>query len=629
MVTGMNLTVVVISLITYLVFLVALGCAVYYWFFRRKYTRERFAFFGLTCCVTLTIGVITSIAGKAAIWEQIIILWHYYRTGEILQSSLEPIQSAFSVVALFGVYWLVYRIFKTWDGSISKDTYLAQLANKDKELQRFIKESIDEINRLLNREKPISEYIKPTISPKLPNLGKPRKSLSWNDLARDLLRMNRNALRFKKWRTEDRFWLADHTDYECTVAIKCCTKMPETQELEKFVEYTSKMKDVPGELILAVQVDTFESPLKVKDKTIEVVSQNQLLNNLVDFTEYHERIKERVEDDYLSGSDLTLDKVYVEPRFRKGRDGDTVAGLNIEEAINLWIDEPSGKQLAILGEYGQGKSSTALMLTYHLLEQGIENLKRIPILLELRGKSPRTMTRGELLGTWSYNSLGIHPRHLEALDEAGRLLFIFDGFDEMALVGNQYDRLKHFQTLWSFNHSKAKIIFTGRPNLFLDDNELKAALGIQKGSAGTLICEEWYLEKFNIPEIAKALRNTPIDIRESIVKAVDENKHLLDIASRPSLLHVISRIWNKDLSERANELTSAELINDFLKATLKRQTEKAKELQQEEIEKEKIEEQESTEVSSHENSAKNYMVINEDERYYFMLGISVHMMKKR
>ena len=296
--------------------------------------------------------------------------------------------------------------------------------------------------------------------------------------------------------------------------------MPETEKLEKFVEYISKMKPIPKQLILAIQVGSSQSSISIRKRNIEVIILNELLNNLTDFREYQVKIKQKVESDYLSGSELTLKQTYVESRFNQSiNNSSEVSDLKIEEAINNWLDEPCGKQLAILGEYGQGKSSTALMFTYHLLEKGIENLDRIPILLELRGKAPSTMTAGDLLGIWS-NTYGVNPRHLEALHEAGRLLFIFDGFDEMALMGNQNDRLKHFQTLWSFNHSQAKLIFTGRPNLFLDDHELKAALGIQTASSGKFTCEAWHLEKFNVLEIEQALRNAPENIKGGITRAV-------------------------------------------------------------------------------------------------------------
>ena len=189
----MNPTITFISITTYLAFLIAFGCAIYYWFFRRKYTRERFAFFALTSCISLTIGVVTTIVGKAAVWEQVIILWHYHKTGEIIEPSLDSTQSALCVLLLFGFYLFVSFIFKTWDGSISKDTHLAQKANNDQNLTLLIQESL----RLLDKNKLIEEYKPTNFIPKLPNLSQAREPLPWYKFARNFLEINRNALKFE------------------------------------------------------------------------------------------------------------------------------------------------------------------------------------------------------------------------------------------------------------------------------------------------------------------------------------------------------------------------------------------------------------------------------------------------
>jgi hypothetical protein len=610
-----------ISILAFLVCLLFIGFAVYVWFRRRKYTRERFAFLAFTSCVTLTVGVVGTISGNAPPWQQILIVIHYVRKGEILDTSLSPVLSAFIVLSLFGIYTLAYLLFRGWDGQSSKETYQAIRAGRDRAL---FQEALIELNRILAKRPPIDVFKPPIGSPQLPDLGQPVDQIPWRELSKSLLTMRRNTLEFNDWRTEHDFWVAHHKDFNYAVAIKCSVEMPTNSTLKEFVGYVSKMNNPPEELILAIQVKTNVRltsgrgrSIEVGGRTIEVISQDDLLNGLIDFAEYKEKIRERVELTHLPDSPLTVDETYVTPRFC--RDGYTTAEFNVEQAIKDWLNETSYKQLAILGEYGQGKSTIALMLTHHLLEKGVENLERIPILLELRGKSPGTMTPGELLATWGH-AYGVESRRLHALHEAGRLLLIFDGFDEMALVGNPHDRLRHFQTLWSFNHPKAKLILTGRPNLFLDDNELKAALGIKKGGSGTLTCEAWYLEKFNLDEISKALRHAPEEVRNGIVKAVTVNPRLQDIASRPSLLHVISVLWGcDDLSSRAAQLTPAELMHRFLDASLQRQTEKAREIRRREIAAEKY--------SKLKIEPKNYMVLNPAERRYFMLGIGVHMMK--
>ena len=98
-----------------------------------------------------------------------------------------------------------------------------------------------------------------------------------------------------------------------------------------------------------------------------------------------------------------------------------------------------------------------------------------------RGKSPATLQPIELLGAWAAQR-GLNPQALMKLLIAGRLILIFKGFDEMAEVGDTEARLKHFRNLWRFCYPGSKLAFTGRPNLLLDQQERRAALGIDESS---------------------------------------------------------------------------------------------------------------------------------------------------
>ena len=91
---------------------------------------------------------------------------------------------------------------------------------------------------------------------------------------------------------------------------------------------------------------------------------------------------------------------------------------------------------------------------------------------------------------------------------AGRLALVFEGFDEMALVGDAEIRLKHFRTLWQFAYPRAKILVTGRPNFFLDEEEMKAALGISKPIGDRPYCEALRLAPFNPEQIRDCLLYT-------------------------------------------------------------------------------------------------------------------------
>ena len=142
----------------------------------------------------------------------------------------------------------------------------------------------------------------------------------------------------------------------------------------------------------------------------------------------------------------------------------------------------------------------------------------------------------------------------------------------MAVIGNFEVRLQHFRRLWEFCYPKAKILITGRPNFFLDDEEMRLALGISQPSGDNHYCEAIRLKTFSIEQIKDSLREQKSNIREQICSVAQNNSRFLDLVSRPSLLHVVSVIWEKEnLGENIESLNSASIMERFVKYSYRRQ----------------------------------------------------------
>jgi len=254
------------------------------------------------------------------------------------------------------------------------------------------------------------------------------------------------------------------------------------------------------------------------------------------------------------------------------------------------------------------------MLSYQLMHriQQDNRSARIPILLELRGKSPRTLREDELLSTWA-GRYGIDTRALIKLLVAGRLLLIFEGFDEVDLSGDTDARIEHFKIMWGLCYPKAKILVTGRPNYFLDDIELKAALGIQEESLERPYCQAVFLAPFNKNEIRNSLRNLDDNTREGIIDLAISNERFYDIVSRPSLLHVVSTLWHREsLAEYGERINSALVMDLFVRHSLERQAGKAQKF--------------DFTPPTGGNAKPAFMALNTHERAYFMEGIASYML---
>jgi len=168
------------------------------------------------------------------------------------------------------------------------------------------------------------------------------------------------------------------------------------------------------------------------------------------------------------------------------------------------------------------------------------------------------------------------PKGLLALHEAGRLLLIFDAFDEMDLVGDANLRLDHFRTLWDFSHDKlSKILITGRPNFFLDQIEREKSLNIRPQTLDVPYTVPVYLSPFTPAKIESALRAFDIDIREEIIDAVtseDTSLSFKDLLGRPATLFLAANIW-KELHSLASsgQIFAAEVIGRFIRHSYERQ----------------------------------------------------------
>lgn len=243
-----------------------------------------------------------------------------------------------------------------------------------------------------------------------------------------------------------------------------------------------------------------------------------------------------------------------------------------------WINlGPDGCHLALLGEFGLGKSVFALRLALHLLDN-LERFERVPIVIELGGLSPRTESLDDLLNRWCrrYDV----PFTLARLwvDE-GSALVILDAFDEMDFIGDRSARAQHFNRLWEFARPpSARVLITGRPNLFLDQAEIRTALRLLDPGPIQNYTRPVYIARFNQEQIELALQPWPIQIKQNIMSIYRRSKPqsgLRDLLSRPSTLALAASVWPRLIADYTEqELDSAVVLEAFLLSVFERQYQK-------------------------------------------------------
>ena len=410
----------------------------------------------------------------------------------------------------------------------------------------------------------------------------------------------------KDWYKAENCYISSYGNDGQIVAILCNHKIISDAKVSAFLKFVQRQKKVINgiKFIWAIQEDVDFSIKIVNEQEIVVVTENSLLDGLVDFSDYKRDIQRRfAENQIYEGYGLTINDVYVEPKCTvydiEKKENEEI--LSIENYVAEWLnDEMQHKQLALLGEYGQGKSVLSLRLAYQILNGQIKT-KRIPIIIELRGRYIKQYNdTKEILNSWA-NRYDISPKALLKLHNAGKLLLIFEGFDELELIGDEQIRKEHFRKLWEYSIPKSKIIITGRPNYFMDDNEMMTLLRLsQRQADGSKYCETVNLTPFRREQIISAMRNVKQNVQEEIIKVYDEQSEdssFRDLVSRPSLLFLTGMIWEgQDLASKISNINSAEVIKAFLSYSYKRQDDRGTET-----------------------------VMNSDERAYFMQGIAIAM----
>ena len=284
---------------------------------------------------------------------------------------------------------------------------------------------------------------------------------------------------------------------------------------------------------------------------------------LLDFRPYVEQQTQRLQDDPLYPPSL-----YVPQRLR------FFSGENPKEAealtqVEEWLTDPYGRFVLVLGHFGTGKTFLLHELARRLGEAGGP---LTPILIEMRD-----LEKGRSLDELVAQHLaraGMERIDLKAFRymlAQGRIVLLFDGFDELALRVS-YDRAgEHFATLVEAAGGEAKVVVTSRTTHFESDRQVKTALGEKvEMLSGRRVA---HLRRFDESQIRSFLINRLGDEAAAAARfeIIDQVKDLLGLAHNPRMLSFIADLGKEDLlaaKAKEGEITSAELYRLILERWL-------------------------------------------------------------
>lgn len=561
---------------------------------KEENTREYYAF----KCIALLIGLagdaIATIMAPSSVWDFLAALFHV-RSQD---SELIALISRILIVFIFLLCWLlVYKTYAHWNGPVSRRQH--QRDTQEMESGSMLEDFLLVASGGVKRDFDLKVY-RPAADFEEYQENEITKELPWHiEFAKIYMLMSNQAhIDVKQdWHSQEHCFISSYSA-EHKIAIYCSSRVPSDEQVEAYIAYIHQLHKTYFRIVVAIKEGGGKDYVRsVGGEQIEYIFKENALDRLVDFSEYFRAVEALYNQPLMGSTQFTIEDVYVEPVCAEGMNG---ADHKLNGYVEEWLKEDGNRQLALLGDFGQGKTLYSIYLTYHMIRSQSE---RIPILIPLRNKSPRNSNQAEILSYFAVQ-YGISAEALLLLNANGRLLLLFDGFDEMDLIGNDDIRKRHFKSLWSLVMPKSKVLITGRPNYFLDPQEMKSALGLRAGTEELPYCQELFLQPFNQDQILEALRNAKESVQKGIQYILQNNisRSFLDLISRPSHLFLVSLIWEeRELEKKYHNLSSATIINEFLQNSFERQAAKG--------------------------GSAPYFYLSPAEREYYMTGIAVKMYK--
>ncbi|HYH16907.1 MAG TPA: NACHT domain-containing protein, partial [Flavisolibacter sp.] len=282
---------------------------------------------------------------------------------------------------------------------------------------------------------------------------------------------------------------------------------------------------------------------------------DELIEQDIDLSKYFDWLKNEVKDKKLIERYVPVgcekveldekDKSFKAKNVYNEEDGFT------EGYLSQWLNVKEKEHISVLGEFGTGKTWLALHFAYKMLEEYEVKKKqklprpRIPILIYLRDFS-KAINVEALISDFFFRKhkielKGVFDAFMQ-LNKMGKLLLVFDGFDEMADKVDKQKMINNFWELASVIHFNSKVILTCRSEHFPQIKEGRSLLNAELKDATKYLTgdspqfEVLQLLKFNDEQIEKVLS---FHTDKKTIKSILSNSEIKDLLRRPIMTDLI------------------------------------------------------------------------------------------
>lgn len=208
------------------------------------------------------------------------------------------------------------------------------------------------------------------------------------------------------------------------------------------------------------------------------------------------------------------------------------------DLIEEWIRKGSTNGLFVLGDFGTGKSTLCSYISYRLAAGFLNNTNdRIPIFIPLR--YVKEISKKSIL-RFLGEMLKINQETLSWLSRSGKLVLIFDGFDEIAKRTHWEKTLSDFKAIVElFCRGESLVLVTCRPHYFFKDSQIWGEeTGLMESLRATKNFRIASIEPFRRGQILELLKRRTKN-PDKVWNQINKTYNLRDLSERPLLLDMI------------------------------------------------------------------------------------------
>lgn len=344
-------------------------------------------------------------------------------------------------------------------------------------------------------------------------------------------------------------------------------------------------KKLPRFRWIAVSSQSFAADTRtaLDEAGIDCTTYAELLHELVPLAHYVESVITEYENEVAKnwrGEDW-----YIRPHLLTDITYEKQSTLN---HFAKWLGSERSNFLVLLGDLGTGKSTLAKFLAYNLgLSFRADPLRHpAPVLIPLKEVRKENTLESMIISHFSKAGLpGINFPRFEHLVRLGKVILLFDAFDEMADRVRWEVTKSNFTELRRAAEQNGKVILTCRTHYFKDRNEQAKLIGVGprlseietdlyrelKQQSGA---EVVYLQEFDDAQIKAYLHKARPQTATTDWQKIQNIYNLKELAQRPLLLDMIVKSLPK--LEAGQQINAASLYKIYTNIWIEREEAKGR-----------------------------------------------------